>query len=142
MMMGYGMFVFELGTIPYQDFQRQVAWRHNSTQRVGAMPSIQFLGRDDELITLAGVLMPEVTGGLQDLDQLEYMAEQGLAWPLIDGTGRNYGMFVVTGIKTTRTLFFTDGTPRRIEFTLSLKRIDDSRTDMLGVIPDDSQHQQ
>ncbi len=32
----------------------------------------------------------------------------------------------------TRTLFFRDGTPRRIEFSLSLKRIDDGLIDLLG----------
>lgn len=134
MMMSYGLFVFSLATIPYQDLQRQLAWRHPSTSRVGVMPASQFLGRDDETITLSGVLLPEITGGAMSLAELEQMAEQGRAWPLIEGTGTIYGLYVITALNTTRTLFFQDGAARRIEFQLSLKRIDDRDVDMLGVI--------
>lgn len=136
MMMSYGMFVFSRQTVPFQDMQRQLAWRHPSTSRVGAPPATQFLGRDDETITLSGVLLPEITGGRLSLAALEEMAEQGRAWPLIEGTGYYYGLFVITGLSTTRTLFFQDGAARRIEFQLSLKRIDETRTDLLGVVTD------
>lgn len=136
MMMSFGLFVFALDTIPFQDFQRQLAWRHPSTSRIGAPPATQFLGRDDETVTLAGVLLPEITGGRLSLAAIEEMAEGGRAWPLIEGTGYYYGLFVVTGLSTTRTLFFRDGAARRIEFQLTLKRIDDRRTDLLGVVTD------
>ncbi|MFV0662781.1 phage tail protein [Denitromonas sp.] len=132
MMMSLGMFVFALDSVPYQQLQRQLAWRHNSISRVSAAPSVQYLGRDDETMTLSGVLLPEITGGETSLAALEEMAENGRAWPLIEGTGRNYGLFVITALSTTRTLFFSDGAARRIEFSLSLKRIDESRIDMLG----------
>ncbi|STO65213.1 bacteriophage tail protein GpU [Escherichia coli] len=51
---------------------------------------------------------------------LEQMAEQGKAWPLIEGSGTIYGMYVIEGLNQTKTEFFRDGMPRRIEFTLSL----------------------
>jgi phage protein U len=35
-------------------------------------------------------------------------------------------------LNETKTVFFRDGTPRRIEFSLSLKRIDDDRIDLIG----------
>jgi phage protein U len=98
MMMSYGLFVFALGTVPYQDFQRQLAWRHPSVTRIGASPVTQFLGRDDETATLSGVLLPEITGGRLSLAEIEEMAEGGRAWPLIEGTGYYYGLFVVTGL--------------------------------------------
>jgi hypothetical protein len=60
------------------------------------------------------------------------MADTGKAWPLIGGTGRIYGTWVITSISETQQVFFDDGTPRRYEFTISLKRIDDGRIDMLG----------
>lgn len=136
MMMTFGMFVFSLDTVPYQDLQRQLAWRHPSTSRVGAMPASQFVGRDDETITLSGVLLPEITGGDLSLAMLETLAEQGRAWPLIEGTGVIYGLYVVTGLSTTRTIFFRDGAARRIEFQLSLKRVDERDTSLLGVLAD------
>lgn len=63
---------------------------------------------------------------------LEQMAEQGKAWPLIEGSGTIYGMYVIEGLNQTKTEFFRDGMPRRIEFTLSLKRVDESLSDMFG----------
>jgi len=66
------------------------------------------------------------------LDVLRYMAESGSAWPMIEGTGRILGVWVIESISETRTIFFRDGAARRIEFTLSLKRIDNDRTDILG----------
>ncbi len=52
--------------------------------------------------------------------------------PLIEGSGTIYGMYVIEGLNQTKTEFFRDGMPRRIEFTLSLKRVDESLSDMFG----------
>lgn len=95
-------------------------------------PSTQFLGPENDMLTLSGVLMPEITGGRLSLLALEQMAEQGKAWPLIEGSGTIYGMYVIEGLNQTKTEFFRDGMPRRIEFTLSLKRVDESLSDMFG----------
>ena len=35
------------------------------------------------------------------------MADTGDAWPLIEGTGRIYGLYVIESLQTTRTLFFS-----------------------------------
>lgn len=48
------------------------------------------------------------------------------------GSGTIYGMYVIEGLNQTKTEFFRDGMPRRIEFTLSLKRVDESLSDMFG----------
>ncbi|WP_227899170.1 phage regulatory CII family protein [Escherichia coli] len=99
---------------------------------VNRRPSTQFLGPENDMLTLSGVLMPEITGGRLSLLALEQMAEQGKAWPLIEGSGTIYGMYVIEGLNQTKTEFFRDGMPRRIEFTLSLKRVDESLSDMFG----------
>ena len=126
MMMVLGLYVFMLRTVPYQELQYQRSWRHAANSRVNRRPSTQFLGPDNDMLTLSGVLMPEITGGRLSLLALEQMAEQGKAWPLIEGSGTIYGMYVI------KTEFFRDGMPRRIEFTLSLKRVDESLSDMFG----------
>ncbi len=68
------------------------------------------------------------------LDALRTMADTGKAYPLVEGTGRILGAWVIESISETRTLFFRDGAARRIEFSITLKRIDDGRVDMLGNI--------
>ncbi|HEK1560297.1 TPA: phage tail protein, partial [Pseudomonas aeruginosa] len=109
-------------------------WRHASSSRIGAQPARQFVGRGDDTITLPGVLLPELAGSALSLDVLRQMADTGSAWPMVEGTGRIYGLWVIERVTETRTLFFADGTPRRIEFSLELKRIDDGRTDLLGSV--------
>lgn len=132
MMMALGMFVFSLETLAYQEFQRQTEWRHGSTSRIGTNPARQYLGRGDDSITLPGVLLPALAGSQLSLDALRTMADTGKAWPLVEGTGKIYGTWIIESLSETRTLFFRDGQARRIEFTLSLKRIDDGRVDLLG----------
>lgn len=132
MMMALGMFVFGMHTVAYQELQRQTAWRHASTSRIGTNPARQFLGKGDDTITLPGMLVSGLTGTQISLDALRYMADSGKAWPLIEGTGRIYGLWVIESMQETRTYFFKDGAARRIEFSLTLQRIDDGQTDRLG----------
>lgn len=132
MMMALGMFIFSLPTLAYQELQRQTDWRHPSNNRVGTNPARQFAGRGDDIITLPGVVLPELAGTPISLDALRYMADTGKAWPLVEGTGRILGIWVIESITETRTLFFQDGAARRIEFSIKLTRIDDGKIDMLG----------
>lgn len=133
MLMIFGLFPFGLKTLPYQQLQRQVSWRHPETSRVGARPASQFIGRGPETITLSGLLVPEITGGKISLAALEAMADEGKSWPLIEGTGWYYGLFVAEDLSTTASAFFPDGAARKIEFSLKLKRTDDNPS-LLGVV--------
>ncbi|WP_243078918.1 phage tail protein [Pantoea sp. MQR6] len=132
MMMTLGLFVFMLRTVPYQELQYQRSWRHATNSRVGYRPSSQFLGPDNDTVTLSGVLLPEITGGRLSLFALEQMAELGKSWPLIEGSGTIYGMFVVESLSQTKTEFFSNGACRRIEFSVTLKRVDESLGEMFG----------
>ena len=98
----------------------------------GLRPLPQFLGVNEEKITLSGVLMPEITGGKLSLMALNLMADEGKAWPLLEGSGTIYGMFVVNSVSETHTEFFSNGAPRKIEFTLTLTRVDESLAAMFG----------
>ncbi|WP_145509365.1 phage tail protein [Yersinia alsatica] len=132
MMLSLGLFVFMRQTTPYQSLGRNIDYRWPTNSRIGLRPAAQFLGVDSEKITLSGVLLPELTGGKLSLLALELMAAQGKAWPLIEGDGTIYGMFVIESLSQIGTLFFADGSARRIEFTLKLLRVDESLTTMFG----------
>lgn len=134
MMLALGMFIFSLPTLAYQQLQRQTDWRHAANSRIGAQPALQFLGRGAEDITLPGVLLPELAGSMMSLDEIRAMANTGKAWALVEGTGRVYGLFVIESLSETRSVFFQDGTARRIEFSLTLKRVDDGRVDLMGAV--------
>lgn len=132
MLMALGMFVFETRSVPYQQLQRATEWRHASQSRVGDRPAYQFIGPGTDTITLSGTLLPEYTGGRLDLDDIRDMADQGKAWPLVEGTGRQYGLWVITKVDETSSVLFRDGAAAKIEFSLSLEHVDDDRTDLLG----------
>ena len=134
MMMAMGLYIFSLQTAAYQQLQRQTAWRHPSNSRIGALPARQYLGKGDDTITLSGLIMPELTGERISLDALRLMGDTGKAWPLVEGTGRIYGLCIIESVLENNTLYFADGAPRRIEFTLTLQRVDDSQIELLGDI--------
>lgn len=63
MMMIYGMFVFELRTLPHQQIQQSKTWRHVKNERINRSAAWQYIGAGDDQITLSGLLYPEITGG-------------------------------------------------------------------------------
>ncbi|WPU79781.1 phage tail protein [Klebsiella pneumoniae] len=125
MMMVFGLFVFELRTLPYQQLQLSRNWRHVKNDRVGRSAKWQYVGAGENQLTLGGLLYPEITGGNLSLGAVSAMAYTGLAWPLIDGVGSIYGMYVITGLQETHQEFDRFGKAKKIEFTLTLQRVDE-----------------
>lgn len=126
MMMSLGQFVFSLSTLAYQELQRRTSWKHASTSRVGGRNARQYTGQGDDTITLTGWFAPDQgIGKLSSLTELRTMADEGDAYALVDGTGAVYGAFVIEGLDEGQSLHQKDGTPRRVEFTLNLTRVDD-----------------
>lgn len=131
-MLAFGQFAFGMDTLAYQTFERQTSWRHPTSSRVGVRPATQFLGPDADTIELSGLLVPEFAGNRMTLEELRAMGDAGGAWPLVGGDGAVFGQFVLERVREGRTIFLADGTPRRIEFSLSFKRVDDDLVDLLG----------
>jgi len=125
MLMSFGMFQFEIGTLPYQELARSRSWRFGRTPRFGARDASQFLGPGDDKVTLSGGLVPGLAGRFSALDRLAEMADEGQAWPLTDGTGTVLGSFVVDQLDHKATTFLVDGVPRKGDFTITLTRIAD-----------------
>lgn len=134
MMMAYGYFIFARQTLPYQSQQHTLGWRHPENSRVGARPASQFVGPDAERISLSGVLHPELTGGRLSLELVRKMADTGKGYPLLDGTGVFYGIYVIESMASTRTEFNWHGEAKRIEFQIELKRVDDKDRGLFGYL--------
>lgn len=132
MMMIYGMMPFMRQTLPYGELQQNIDYRWPTNSRIGQRPAAQFLGVGDEKITLSGELRPEITGGAVSLMTVRLLADEGMAWPLIGGSGMIYGMYVIESISNTHSEFFPNGAANKIMFTLNLKRVDESLTSMFG----------
>lgn len=127
MMMSLDQFVFALATTPYRELQRQRSWKHRTSSRVGARDASQFTGAGDDIVTLNGLVAPDNGIGTRaSLDMLATMADEGDAYVLVDGVGNVYGAFIIEGLNETATYHTKEGVPRKIEFALTLKRVDDN----------------
>ena len=102
------------------------------THVIGTRPVCQFIGLDNDDITLFGSLYSKLTGGKTSLVTLELMAESGKAWSFLDGDGNIYGMFIIEEISQSKSYFFANGAARKIEFTLKLKPADSSLSAVFG----------
>lgn len=130
-----GLFVFDLAHATFQQAQRESTFRHPSTSRIGKLPARQYTGPGDDTITLSGTIYPEISsGGKLSVDVLRGMAAEGKAWPYLLGTGELVGLFVIETVSETGSIFFEDGTARKIEFSLTMKRVDEANGDMANVI--------
>ena len=118
-----GSFTFGIDTAAFQELQRSSTYKWQAQDRIGRKPAQQNTGQGSDTITLSGVIYPHYRGGLGQIDALRSQASQDEPMPLIyafESVGQYCGLWCVTGIEETRTVFFEDGTPRKIEFRLSL----------------------
>lgn len=136
MLMSLGLFVFHLGTAPFETIKRTTAQRWVSKERVGQGAAWQWVGPGEDSITLDGTLAPELTGGPDTLDTLRAMADSGKAWILTSGTGDVLGQWIIVSVDETRSHLRTDGSPRKVVFSLALKRYWGSDAAELGDLMD------
>jgi phage protein U len=125
MLMSLGLFPFSLPTLAHDDLSRRTAWRHATAPRIGARDAVQYVGPGEETVSIGGTAHAELTDGRACLDQLRDMAATGQAWPLVDGAGTVFGAFVIQTLDEKHKALFPDGTPRAIEFSLELLRVDE-----------------
>ncbi|OCC25326.1 hypothetical protein MB02_01240 [Croceicoccus estronivorus] len=124
-MLALDMFVFQIGTLPFQELRQRYEWRFGDSERFRARPASQFLGPGAETVELAGVLYPgDGIGSYGSIERLKALAETGDAYELTAGTGEVLGSFTIRTLDLTRSVFFEDGAARKTDFTLSLLRVD------------------
>ena len=133
MMMIFGMFVFSIPTATYQSLQRSTNWRHASNSRYGAAPAYQYTGPGEDTITLDGSIVPEF-GSQLSLTALRLMGNTGKSFPLIAGNGKIYGMWKLDSVDETQTYFFSNGKPRKVEFSLKLSKTKSAGSLISGVL--------
>jgi uncharacterized protein len=128
-LMAFGPFAFGMQTAAYDELRRQMQFKHGAAVRVGERDTYQYLGAGEEIITLSGTVAPGVTGTLASITQLENMGLGGQAYVLVDGAGYVYGVYFIDRIESTQRYLFDDGTPRRVDFSITLFRSDNLPAD-------------
>jgi phage protein U len=126
-----GDFSFELLTLSPEKIERETGYRWARQEPIGALPIHQYIGAmgktagpSEDKLTIAGVLHPEFSGRMDHMKRLRDMAATGKPQRLIYADteiGQNLGLWIIQRIKESRSVFYGDGIPRRIEFTLELE---------------------
>jgi len=124
-----GPFRFAVDTAAPDALQRGNDYRWQEQGELSIRPRLQFIGPGAETITLAGTIYPQFAGGLGQVERMREMAAAGIPHLLIDGRGNRIGRYAIERVDETSSLFLADGTPRKIEFRLALKRFDEARPD-------------
>jgi phage protein U len=123
MMMALDMFVFEIGTLPYQKLQQNFEWRFAQAERFGARPASQFIGVGAEKISLTGALhFDHGIGSWSSIHDILEMADAGEAYTLTSGAGEVMGDYFIRKFDLGQDMFLVDGVARRGDFTLELER--------------------
>ena len=117
-----GGYTFSIDSAAYQTLSRTTEYRWRAQPRVGRLPAQQFIGPGEETLSLEGVIYPHFKGGLGQLDAMRAEAGKGEPLMLVDGTGRIWQQWVISGVEETHKILFEDGTPRQMEFRLQLSR--------------------
>ncbi len=136
MLMSLGLFTFSLQTAPFETLKRSTAQRWEGKNRVGRPPAYQWSGQGEDTITVDGTLAPGLTGGPANLDKLREMAASGKVWILTAGTGEVLDKWFITNVEETRTRMLADGAPRKVAFSLTLRRYWDDDDAQLGRLMD------
>jgi phage protein U len=125
-MLALGDFRFSLPTAAYDEFRRASEWDWAEQQRFGNTPALQFTGRTSDTITLSGLIYPEFRGGYGQVAAMRTTADAKAPQMLVDGTGEVMGRWVIARVEEGRRVFWPNGQPRRMEFSLTLKKYDDA----------------
>ena len=118
-----GAFTFSIDTAAFQELQRVSTYRWEAKNRIGRKPAQQNVGGGADTIRLNGTIYPHYRGGLGQMAALRALADAGDPLPLIyafESAGQYCGRWCVTEISETRTVFFDNGAPRKIDFALTL----------------------
>ena len=118
-----GSFTFSIDSAAFQQLERKTSYKWAKQERIGRNPALQFVGREAETITLQGTIYPHFRGGLGQMAQIRALAGSGMPqdFAMCDSeSGTVMGRWVVESVRETRTVFFADGAPRKIDFSITL----------------------
>ncbi len=130
-MMMLGPVRFSIESAAYDRLERSTQYNWASQQRLGdpdykylglGGPALQYIGPGTDTITLNGTIFPQYHGGSLELTLMRLSAGLGTALPLIDGSGMLWGRWVIESVNETKSVLFSDGAARKIEFTMTLRR--------------------
>jgi len=87
---------------------------------IGGKPPKEFVGEDNEELTINGKLLPIKLGGLDTLDMVKQMKSSGQPQFLMRGDGKPLGWFVICKLNAKSTYLTDQGIGQVVEFDIAL----------------------
>lgn len=115
-----GSFIFGLSRgFAYSTLQRSSDGGWADLEIVASKPQSRQNGQKLEKLTFAGSAMAAL--GMQRLDQLRALQDARAPLPLVDGIGRNWGLWRVVSVSEHQANVIDDGTAMLIQWSLVLE---------------------
>lgn len=122
-MMGLGSFRFGIDTASYQTFSRETDFGWRSQPRAANLPHYQNVTLGADAIEFKGVIYPTFRGGVKQIDAMRAMGRLRTPLALVSGRGRWFGNWVIMKVAESSSIFFSNGAPRKMEFTINIEYI-------------------
>ena len=123
MVLNLGGFKFEWHMVEGINIESEFGIGFN--ERILNTPAFFRASLGKSKITLDCKTLPFKKDGNSALDPLYALANDGLSYPLVSGSGKYLGRYVVVKISETRAIFTQSGAFLAQNFTLELEKTDD-----------------
>lgn len=127
-----------LGTYKFEGVKLPQSWgltyetEYGQIPIINAKPIVQRVGEKLQTIEIGIFLSADFCKPQDELDGLNASRKAGEVMSLIDGTGRNYGKYVITGISVTNVTNLDNGYPVAISANLSLLEYNSNKIDTVN----------
>ncbi|WP_130901391.1 phage tail protein [Pseudomonas sp. Sample_11] len=117
--MALGNFIFGLSrNFAYHQLLRKADGGWTEIQILTSKPKSSQTGQKSETLTITGKSMYAVA--MDRLDELRALQALRTPLPLIDGIGRNWGLWRISSVQETQTQIIDDGTAMVVDWVIEL----------------------
>lgn len=129
---GLGPFRFRTQGPSADELSHLSAGRWQKIDRLQAESANQYIGRDNDEITLNAIIYTRETPGFGQVEAMR--SDSALKTPhmLVSGYGRVFGLFVIVSVENVQTFLLADGSPQRVEFSLTIRSFGNDSTGGFG----------
>lgn len=123
--MALGSFIFGLSRdFAYSTLARKSDGGWTDLQILNSKPRSHQTGQKPESLTISGTSMYAV--GMERLDELRALQALRVPLPLIDGIGRNWGLWRINSIDENQSEVIDDGTAMVIKWVIGLSEFNNA----------------
>lgn len=126
-LMSLDQYLFEVWGTNVDRASQKDSWNWVEHETAVDIPDLEYTGAGAPTAGLSGMIFPFVYGELGAIEKLRNLGRQARPMILMDGTGKKWGHYVITGLEQNNESLAMDGIPRKITWRLDLKKFPTKR---------------